>query len=120
MCIRDRFKLYRGCSSTVAELARECDHDAGSMTRMLDRLEAKDLCQRVRSVADRRVVNIELTPNGVAAAQEIPAILSKVQNNYLSGFTLEEWQTLQGYLRRILETAQTLNANAAPHETQDQ
>ena len=114
------FKLYRGCSSTVAELARECDHDAGSMTRMLDRLEAKDLCQRVRSVADRRVVNIELTPHGVAAAQEIPAILSKVQNNYLSGFTLEEWQTLKGYLRRILETAQTLNANAAPHETQDQ
>ena len=114
------FKLHRGCASTVAELARECEHDAGSMTRMLDRLEAKDLCQRVRSVADRRVVNIELTPSGVAAAQEIPAILSKVQNNYLSGFTLEEWQTLKSYLRRILDTAQTLNANATPHETQDQ
>lgn len=111
------FKLYRGCSSTVAELARECEHDAGSMTRLLDRLEAKALCQRVRSVQDRRVVNIELTPNGVAAAQEIPAILSKIQNEYLAGFTLEEVQTLKGYLRRILDTAQTLQANAAPHDT---
>jgi DNA-binding MarR family transcriptional regulator len=113
-------KLYRGCASTAAELARECDHDAGSMTRMLDRLEAKNLCQRVRSLEDRRVVNIELTPTGLATAQEIPAILSKVQNDYLSGFTLEEWQTLKGFLRRILETAQTRHASAAPHDTQDQ
>jgi len=111
------FKLYRGCPSTVAELARECEHDAGSMTRLLDRLEAKALCQRVRSVEDRRVVNIELTPNGVAAAQEIPAILCKMQNQYLAGFTLEEVQTLTSYLRRILDTAQTLQANATPHDT---
>lgn len=111
------YKLYRGGSSTVAELACECEHDAGSMTRLLDRLEAKELCQRVRSVEDRRVVNIELTPNGVAAAQEIPAILSKLQNEYLAGFSVEEWQTLKSYLRRILDTAQTLQANAVPHDT---
>ena len=101
-------KLYWGHASTVAELARCCDHDAGSMTRLLDRLEAKELCQRVRSTDDRRVVNIELTPTGVAAAQDIPAILSKVQNEYLAGFSEAEWKTLKGYLRRILDTAQAL------------
>jgi len=111
------FKLHQGCSSTVAELARECEHDTGSMTRLLDRLEAKDLCHRVRSLEDRRVVNIELTPNGVAAAEEIPAILSKIQNDYLAGFSQEEWLTLKSYLRRILDTAQTLQANAIPHDT---
>lgn len=104
------FKLYLGHASTVAELARECDHDAGSMTRLLDRLEAKELCQRVRSTDDRRVVNIELTPAGVAAAQDIPVILSKVQNDYLAGFSEEEWQTLRGYLRRMLVNAQALQA----------
>jgi DNA-binding MarR family transcriptional regulator len=110
------FKLYRGCASTVAELARECEHDAGSMTRLLDRLEAKELCQRVRSQDDRRVVNIELTPTGVAAAQEIPVILSKLQNEYLAGFSMEEWQTLKGYLRRILDTAQALQAPKEKNE----
>lgn len=110
------FKLYRGCANTVAELARECNHDAGSTTRMLDRLEAKGLCQRVRSQEDRRVVHIELTPEGKVAAQDIPIILSKVQNAYLDGFTLEEWQTLKSYLRRILDTAQTLQAAKEPHE----
>ena len=101
-------KLHLGCGSTVAELARESDLDAGSMTRLLDRLEAKQLCRRVRSLDDRRVVHIELTAAGAAAAQQIPAVLSRVQNTHLAGFTAEEWQTLKGLLRRVLSTAQTL------------
>ncbi|HAL39534.1 MAG TPA: MarR family transcriptional regulator [Polaromonas sp.] len=109
-------KLYMGRASTAAELARQCDLDAGSMTRLLDRLEAKQLCRRVRSSDDRRVVNLELTEAGRAAAQEIPAILSRIQNAHLAGFSVEEWQILQGYLRRILETAQTLHASAEKHD----
>lgn len=109
-------KLYMGHASTVAELARECDLDAGSMTRLLDRLEAKELCRRIRSSEDRRVVNLELTAAGRTAAKEIPVILSRVQNAHLAGFSVEEWQTLKSYLRRILETAQTLQASAEKNE----
>ncbi len=101
-------KLHLGCGSTAAELARESDLDAGSMTRLLDRLEAKQLCRRVRSVDDRRVVNIELTDAGRIAAQEIPKTLCGIQNACLAGFSVEEWQALKGFLRRILLTAQTL------------
>jgi DNA-binding MarR family transcriptional regulator len=103
-------KLYMGHASTVAELARGCDLDAGSMTRLLDRLEAKELVRRVRSVDDRRVVNLELTEAGQAAAKEIPEVLCGVQNAHLAGFSKEEWHTLKGFLRRILDTAQTLQA----------
>jgi DNA-binding MarR family transcriptional regulator len=103
-------KLYMGHASTVAELARGCDLDAGSMTRLLDRLEAKELVRRVRSVDDRRVVNLELTEAGQAAAKEIPEVLCGVQNAHLAGFSREEWHTLKGFLRRILDTANTLQA----------
>lgn len=105
-------KLHMGRASTVAELARECDLDAGSMTRLLDRLEAKQLCRRVRSSDDRRVVNLELTDAGRVAARGIPDILCRVQNSLLAGFSVEEWQILKGYLRRIHETAQALHAEA--------
>ena len=105
-------KLYLGHASTVAELARVCDLDAGSMTRLLDRLEVKQLCRRVRSSDDRRVVNLELTDAGRAAAKEIPAILCRVQNAHLAGFSTEEWIVLKGYLRRILDTAQVLHGAA--------
>lgn len=109
-------KLYMGRASTAAELARQCDLDAGSMTRLLDRLEAKELCRRIRSSEDRRVVNLELTDAGRAAAQEIPGILCGVQNALLAGFSVEEWKTLQSYLRRMLDTAQTLNASTEKND----
>lgn len=105
-------KLYMGNASTVAELARVCELDAGSMTRLLDRLEAKQLCRRVRSCDDRRVVNLELTEAGRAAARGIPEILCRIQNEHLAGFSHEEWQSLKGYLRRILDTAQKMQAPA--------
>ena len=118
------FKLFSGQASTVAELARVCQMDAGATTRLLDRLEAKGLCRRVRSEEDRRVVNIELTDAGRDAASEIPVVLSSVQNAHLSGFTDEEFQTLKGYLRRILSNAKascstppvaTTHTSGGPH-----
>lgn len=109
------FKLFMGQASTVAELARECHLDGGAMTRTLDRLEAKGLCQRVRSVADRRVVHIELTAAGRSAAAGIPVVLSRVQNAHLAGFSVEEFETLKGFLRRILGNAQTQSSPGGPH-----
>lgn len=103
-------KLHMGTATTVAELARECLLDAGAMTRLLDRLEAKGLCRRVRSLEDRRVVNIELTDEGRAAAQQVPEVLSRVQNEHLAGFSEAEWEQLKSYLRRILDNAQALAA----------
>lgn len=108
---RPLYKLFAGHASTVAELARECQMDAGAMTRTLDRLEAKGLCQRVRSDADRRVVNIELTDSGRVAAAEIPHVLSQVQNATLQGFSTEEFETLKNYLRRILANAKAMQGN---------
>jgi DNA-binding MarR family transcriptional regulator len=104
------YKLHMGHATTVAELARECQLDTGAMTRLLDRLEAKGLCRRVRSVSDRRVVNIELTEEGRAFAQTLPRVLSRVQNEHLAGFTREEWEQLKGYLHRILDNAQAIAA----------
>jgi DNA-binding MarR family transcriptional regulator len=106
------FKLYTQQASTVAELARACDIDTGATTRMLDRMEAKGLCQRVRSEQDRRVVNIALTPAGRAAGANIPRILSEVQNAHLAGFSPEEFEALKGYLARILDNAQRIKAEA--------
>jgi DNA-binding MarR family transcriptional regulator len=101
-------KLQTSGSCTVAELARWSHVDAGAMTRLLDRLEKKKLCKRVRSTDDRRVVQVELTPEGEAAITPVPAVLSEVMNAHLAGFTNAEWQNLKTYLNRMLETGETL------------
>ncbi|WKB55353.1 MarR family winged helix-turn-helix transcriptional regulator [Eleftheria terrae] len=99
----------RACeATTVAELARQTQTDTGAMTRLLDRLEAKDLCRRVRSTEDRRVVQIELTPEGQRLADQVPGVLSDILNHYLAGFSEAEWQTLKSYLRRMIANGEAL------------
>ncbi|MGY4828392.1 MarR family winged helix-turn-helix transcriptional regulator [Sphaerotilaceae bacterium SBD11-9] len=102
------YKLRKCMASTVAELARELQTDPGATTRLLDRLEAKGLCKRVRSTEDRRVVNLELTPEGEAAADMIPGALVEVMNAHLAGFSKTEWQALTGYLRRMVANGESM------------
>lgn len=102
-------------AATVAVMARELETDAASMTRTLDRLEAKGLVLRERSTTDRRVVHVVLTPEGEAVAARVPPVLAEVLNNHLRGFTREEWQLLLSMLRRMLA-----NGDAMRHEQQQQ
>lgn len=110
------FKLHLGTAGTVAELARECQLDTGAMTRTLDRLEAKGLVTRVRSSSDRRVVNLELTKEGREAARHIPTVLCKVQNAFLQGLSIEEWQQLKDLLRRVLANGLALQGQEQEKE----
>ncbi len=97
------WKLKRCPTSTAQDMARDMHVDAGSMTRLLDRLQAKGLIERVRSSTDRRVVDLALTAAGQAVAQHIPQVLADVNNHYLQGFSAAEWQQLQRLLRRMLD-----------------
>ncbi len=107
-------KLYLGQSSTGAELARDCQLDAGAMTRMLDRLEAKGLCSRSRSERDRRLVHIALTDSGQRAAQALPGVLSEVLNQHLAGMSADEFATLKTLLQKMLSNGQALQAQSDP------
>lgn len=104
------FALAKGKADTGAALARVCELDAGSTTRLLDRLEDKALIQRQRSEEDRRVVHLHLTPEGQAAAAQVPVALCQVQNAALSGFTAEEWAQLKTLLQRMLNNIETMKA----------
>jgi DNA-binding MarR family transcriptional regulator len=96
------FMLQSRRAATVAELARETQSDPGAMTRLLDRLEAKGFCRRERSTDDRRVVRVELTPEGEIAAQEVPIVLAQVLNEHHAGFSKSEWSQLKDMLRRMV------------------
>lgn len=100
--------LRKAGRSTVADLARLMQLDAGAMTRLLDRLETKGLCKRVRSTEDRRVVMVELTAEGATAIAEVPAVLAEVMNAHLAGFSKTEWQALKQYLMRMLANGEAL------------
>jgi DNA-binding MarR family transcriptional regulator len=96
------WKLMRDGACTAQELARDMDIDAGAMTRLIDRLAAKGLVQRLRCDTDRRRVMLTLTAAGEAVAGHVPQVLADVNNAYLRDFSRDEWQQLKDLLRRML------------------
>lgn len=102
------FLIHQGRASTLAELSRDMQVDAGALTRTLDRLEAKGLCRRERSKEDRRVVHLSLTEEGKAAMAPVPGVLCEISNGLLSGFTHDEWQTLMDLLRRVVANGEAM------------
>lgn len=92
----------RECATSASELCKGISYDAGAMTRMLDRLEAKGLVRRTRSPDDRRLVNLELTTAGQAAYPRLREISRRVLNHSLQDFTVDEAHQLEGLLRRML------------------
>ena len=98
---------------SAADLCKGISYDAGAMTRMLDRLEAKGLIRRTRSAQDRRLMNLELTEEGRAAYPRMREISMTVANRFLHGFTKSEARALESFLGRMLENAQGLATRAS-------
>ena len=90
---------------TPAELCRHQSVDSGSMTRMLDRLEQKNLLMRQRSEADRRQVRLVLTVDGQALADQLPEIGANAMNQLAGAITAQELQQLEQILKKILLAA---------------
>jgi DNA-binding MarR family transcriptional regulator len=106
--------LALGRVDTVAALARECNVDCGAMTRLLDRLELKQLLQRQRSDSDRRVVHLMLTDKGRDAAAEIPQVVRDELQRHLADFSSAELATLGQLLTRMLHNAAAPRVQETP------
>ena len=105
---------------SVAKLVEELNTDAGAMTRLLDRLEAKGLCQRERSSEDRRVVMLTLTDEGLRITGKLTAVLTDTFNAHLQGFSQQEFNTLIELLQRMIVTGDALKAEAATTTPSDE
>ena len=91
--------------ASASALCEKLSYDPGAMTRLLDRLESKDIVRRIRSPEDRRTMQLELTENGKALYPKIIAAMVDVNNGLLRGFSRDEVSQLEGYLRRMLANA---------------
>jgi DNA-binding MarR family transcriptional regulator len=67
-------------------------------TRMMDKLIAKNLIDRVNCETDRRVVHILITKNGLQLLQKID---KSFKNDYLENLTMKEAATLSKLLDKI-------------------
>lgn len=113
------YKLLLCQNTTNAVLAKDLGMDPASVTRALDRIEAKGLLRRERSTTDRRVVHLALTEEGRRVATQVPKVLTQVLNRHLAGFSHAECELLLSLLRRMLANGDALRGPDADAPCQD-
>ncbi len=105
-------QLRDGLASTAAEMSRDMCHDSGALTRVLDQLEQRALIERRRNRADRRTVEIGITPAGVAMANSLVPTVVDLLNGALAGFTQDEAETFTRLLNKFIDG---VSADPAPN-----
>ena len=76
-------KRLAGGTASVTDLARAADLNPGAMTRLLDKLEARGLLQRVADPNDRRALHIHLTEAGIAMWRDVDQCGQRVRERAL-------------------------------------
>jgi DNA-binding MarR family transcriptional regulator len=77
--------------------------DTAGMTKLLDRLEAKELVTRRPNRSDRRSVVVEATERGLALVPDLSPVFGEVAKQLFDGFTDDEIANFTSYLRRMGE-----------------
>lgn len=96
--------LNFGTASTCVELARHLNYDKGAMTRLVDQMEANGWVNRQRDPQDRRVIRLEMTADGQAAARRCKERVLGCWNTWLASWSHEEIDGLIAGLQKLRAT----------------
>ena len=99
---------------TQAELSRRIGIEMASSTAILDALETGKLIIRLRNAADRRKINVFLTPAGAALERPLMACAADANKRARKGLSTAEVAQLFALTGHIIENFRTLRAAAAP------
>ena len=100
-------RLWQGDGIFTTMLTKDVCSDGGTITGLLDRLEAKALIRRERSTSDRRAVQVYLTPAGRGLEKPLMDIIRSINDRALTGFSEVETEALRCALQRIGENLGT-------------
>lgn len=98
--------LWRKDKVTQQELCDLTSKDKPSMTRLIDKLEMRNLVTRVSDHNDRRTNLIHLTDEGNALQRKATEIVQQVASRTLSNITEEELNISRVVLKKIMANLQ--------------
>jgi DNA-binding MarR family transcriptional regulator len=96
----------RGEANTPTGLSRLIPVDQAAISRQLDKLKAKGLIQRRRSVRDRRSVRVELTQAGRELVVTLTPLVEANNAKHWGGMPEEEQAALINSIQTMLKNAE--------------
>ncbi len=106
--------LYRGNGETVGEIARYLQTDVAAVSRLIDRLQDKELAQRVTDPASRRRVPIELTARGRALVPTLIELADQNDDAFFHVLSAKEHQHLVSLLQQLDHHADSIAQEKQP------
>ncbi|MFT5712809.1 MAG: DNA-binding MarR family transcriptional regulator [Glaciecola sp.] len=107
-------KVGKQTGVMVREIAEDINLSSATVTNILDRMEARNLVERIRSTTDKRKVGVFLTHEGEKALSTAPLPL---QEHFTNRFkAMEEWEQSQmvATLQRIALMMDAQHVDASP------
>ncbi|REG83250.1 MarR family winged helix-turn-helix transcriptional regulator [Marinomonas pollencensis] len=97
------FTVFFQRNQRSSDISRILNVDSSAITRMLDRLEKKQLIQRTADPEDRRSSLIELTDKGHATTLRALPLANQAIDRLTECLTHHERDNLQDYLAKIVD-----------------
>ena len=110
VCLR---QLSQGPSS-AGQLARAVSLSPGTVTGILDRLEARGLVERRRSLRDKRRVEVALTTAAQSLIRQAPTPLHQSFSRRLRSLPDEDQRSIDETLQQIVAMMEAQELDAAP------
>ena len=107
--------LARQDGITLSRLAEEVSLGASTVTGIVDRLEAKGLVHRERSVQDRRKTLLSITAEGRKVIDASPALLQDRFARRLRDLPELEQATIALSLERVVEMMEAQHLDTSPN-----
>ncbi|MBU2549223.1 MAG: MarR family transcriptional regulator [Proteobacteria bacterium] len=103
LCLR---ALSKEDSLSLGEIARRIFLKPGTLTGLVDRLEAKGMVQRTRIESDRRSIRLKITEKGRQLVEEAPIPIQSLIAMQLKRMPVKEVETISNGMMRLLEIIQ--------------
>ena len=108
------FALWLKDDIPIQELAARTGLGKSTLTRMLDRLEGSGHLVRAFPSSDRRKVLIRLTEENKRMKAAYERVSIEMADLYYTGFSEDEIDRFEGYLKRILDNLSAVEGKPRP------
>jgi DNA-binding MarR family transcriptional regulator len=86
---------------TITDLAPVLYHNVNTVSSMIDRMEKKGLVEKIRDLADRRAIRLQITPEGGEVFSNASRPSRELIKRLFSVFSDEELATLISMMEKL-------------------
>ncbi|WP_051943047.1 MarR family winged helix-turn-helix transcriptional regulator [Streptacidiphilus rugosus] len=112
--------VYRGDATTTREVSRYVDIDVGAVSRLVDRLIAKELMSREPDPRSRRVLRLTLTEEGRRLAPLLAEIADRNDAHFFAALAPDRRRRLEAWIRDLVGAPHPPHEQEPQHEQQHQ